>query len=612
MKYKKKIAIILSAALILSSGTLCYGETIDETIDDDLDIVQWDYENLPELQKFRFGLDSEFEMDADPDNTTYDYSDNTVFIKGSGTVDKDRITSIIEAAENKGATENDIKNIHVGNGITYIHGALCNGDGYLPNLESIEFEKGHALDQIGRSAFPFHGKLKKLIINPGKKSSKDQGFEISHCAFRYCNLEKVVLNNIWLIGKRAFQGNTNIKKVDLGYLHHMRGDAFEGCSSLETITVDSDNPYFEVKEDGCLYEKLCAHYIDDNGLYNIEVPALVCVPATKAGETFMPAKGTRTIAYAAAASINRIKTAKAVTGVKQIQARAFYNCTNLKELYISKTVKHIGNEAFSKRNMECDDVDEDLTPDDYDNHPYPTYSDGDEDERIATGNITDVYYGGSEEDWKKIIYDKYDKKMQFCSNGGYVADNLKEIGLSANVVFHYNSEDPDILIPDMVKSGGRIAGPSAALLSKSKKVTFDTAYLGFTPTSYNVEPLDGSPAKGVKISKKWELKTGGKAGSYDVTLTDGSNSKTIRIYVEKPKMKAYKVKLEGENKYDANSVMLSGLTFLEPEKFESKKTSVAEINEETGIITPKAKGSTKITAYICGKKFKASFKVKNK
>ena len=43
---------------------------------------------------------------------------------------------------------------------------------------------------------------------------------------------------------------------------------------------------------------------------------------------------------------------------------------------------------------------------------------------------------------------------------------------------------------------------------------------------------------------------------------------------------------------------------------EKKKSAVAEINTDTGVITAKAKGSSKITVTVLGKKFNANFKVK--
>ncbi|MBQ7724429.1 MAG: leucine-rich repeat protein [Lachnospiraceae bacterium] len=585
MRKKRLLTLILALSLIICSGTVSYGE--------DFDIVRWDYDHLPGM------INTENSVYAkDPDNSSVRFEGNTMYFDGKGTVGKDKRGDAIQDA---GGEEN-IKYIVIGEGITHIAGGIFKNE--LPNLESITVEGGHAFDEFGQSSFAVNKALKTLEVKPGKKTGKNQGFEISHHAFRICDLEDVTLNNVWHLGKRSFQRNIHLRSVDLGYLHHMRGDAFEGCTALETIEVADDNPYFEVKEDGFLYKKYCPYY-EDNGMYNMEVPALMCVPAAKSGETLIPAKKTRTIGYAACAGNSNIKAAKAVAGVKQIQARAFYDCDNLKELYISKSVTHIGNEAFSRYTKE----DSDSPNDDYEEHPYATDSYGDDDENISVGNVTDIYYGGSEEEWKKIVYDKYDKDAKYCTSGGTVADNLKQVGLSQDVTIHYNWYDPDIIIPAAVKSGEKITVSCAAILAKSKKITFD---LGFTPTAYNITPVDGAPLKGIKVNKKGVLTSKNIEGSYEIEVTGAQEKETVRLYVEKPVMKKKQIILDSDaekNKYSI-STMLSGLSFLEPEKYESKKPAVAEINTDTGDITAKAKGSSKITVTVLGKKFNANFKVK--
>lgn len=584
MRKKKLLTFILALSLVICGGTVSYGG--------DFDIIRWDYEHLPGLKGKEYTT-----TEKDPDNSSVKFEGNTLYFDGSGTVGTSKRE---ESRELAGGAEN-IKYIVIGEGITHIAGGIFKNE--LPNLESITVEEGHAFDEFGRSSFAVNKALKTLEVKPGERSGKEQGFEISHHAFRICDLEEVTLNNVWHVGKRAFQRNINLRSVDLGYLHHMRGDAFEGCPSLETITVADDNQYFEVKEDGFLYKKLCPYYTE-NGMYNIEVPALMCVPAAKSGEILIPAKKTKTIAYAACAGNSNIKAAKAVSGVKQIQARAFYDCENLKEVYISGSVRHIGNEAFSRYTGE----DNDSPDDDYDEHPYATDSEGSDDTNISVGNVTDIYYSGSEEDWKKIIYDKYDKDLKFCTSGGTVADNMKEVGFSPDVTIHYNYNDPDIITPASVKSGEKITVSCAAILAKSKKITFD---LGFTPTAYKITPLDGAPLKGIKINKKGVLSSKNIEGSYEIEVTGAQEKETVRLYVEKPVMKKNKIILDTDaekNKYGI-STMLSGLSFLEPEKYESKKPSVAEIDTDNGTITAKAKGTSKITVTILGKKYKANFRV---
>ncbi|MCR4746778.1 MAG: hypothetical protein K5894_16300, partial [Lachnospiraceae bacterium] len=58
------------------------------------------------------------------------------------------------------------------------------------------------------------------------------------------------------------------------------------------------------------------------------------------------------------------------------------------------------------------------------------------------------------------------------------------------------------------------------------------------------------------------------------------------------------------------SDMLTGVTYSTPDKYSSSKTSVAVIDEKTGVITPLKSGSTKITVYFGSKEYKAKLKVK--
>ncbi len=622
MRRKKLMALFLAASLVLSGNTVSFGAEVkgieDEYVKEDgsFDVVRWDMDHLVEK-------DDTASVFKDADNTKFEKFENGVlYVGGTGTfgenLKSDDMWEFIDY-ENEA-----LKKISFGTGITHIQGKFLNMDSNdygtkedYPNLKEIEFQQGHKLDEIGRSAFKMCSGPQILNVMPGEKSNKEQGFEISHYAFMSCNnLSNVTLNNVWHLGNRCFAKDTKITSLDLGYLHHMRGDALEGCTGLSEIRFDSDNPYFETGEDGFVYKKYCPYYVEQQGLYNIEVPALMYGTYTKVGEELKPRKGTKTIAYGALASNKNIKTAKLITGVKQVQARAFYNCTNMEKLYISKSVKHIGNEAFSKLTTDTNVLDriEDATPDDYEKHPYQTKTDEDgdkePDERIQTGNVKEIFYSGSEEDWKAIIYDKYDDSMKKATESGKVADNLAEVGLSSNVIIHYNYFDEDLVAPDAVKKGGKISTSCCAILAKSSKIGFDTSFLGFTPTDYTIKPIGGAPENGLKINKKkWLLKAKNVSGTYDLTLSAGSSSMTIRIYVEKPVMKKLTIKDASEE--ISITKMLTGLTYLEPEKYESRKPSVAEISE-TGIIKVKGNGSTKITVTVCGKKFKANLKVKAK
>ncbi len=586
-----------------------------------IDYVALDRDILPELQEDDVSDQSSVSDAGDEDNNTYvfDTSSGTLTATGSNTIKYSKMCAVIaEACTGNEDTDvnNYLKKISVGKDIEGFYENLLKRR--ADALTEIYVEDNNNLDQIGRSAFKQNPNLKKLYVGTAKSDTK--GYEISHKAFYGDTaLSDVTLNNVFHVGQRAFYKDSGITKITFNVLHHMRGDAFEDCKGLEAFELKSDSNYFYT-DDGILYKKYCPYYVEKDKLYNIVVPGLMRVPYKKVGETFKVKRGTKTVGFAAVAGMDQMKTAKISSGVKIVGPRAFYNAPNMKALYISKSVKHIGNEAFSIFDTTRPGSG-DAPYADYDDVPYATEADYDEafngdyfdkvnpdNGSVSVCNVTDVYYSGSEEEWKQIRYDRYDDSANYYEDAGSVADHMESIGLSSNVVIHYNSTDPDILMPDFVESKGVIKSYSAVMTAGSKKITFDSSFYGFTPSSYTVKALENSSAKGVRISKKGIL-SGRKAGSYEVTLAgDGGKTATVYIFVEKPVMKKLVVKSAGSA---VISQMLKGTTYLEPTKYESKKTSVATI-DENGNIKILSKGTSKIIVYFGKRKYRAGITLKIK
>ena len=590
--------------------------------DGSIDYVAMDKDILPELQDDM--VTEQIPVSAnnasDPDNNTYvfDKASGTLTATGTNTIKYETMRDVIADActgDEDTDVNNFLKKIIAGKDIEGFYEKLLIRRANA--LTEIYVEDNNNLDQIGRSSFKQNPSLRKLYVGTAKSDTK--GYEISHKAFYGDTaLSDVTLNNVFHVGQRAFYKDSGITKITFNVLHHMRGDAFEDCKGLEAFELKSDSNYFYT-DDGMLYKKYCPYYLQDKR-FNIVVPGLMCVPYKKVGETFKVKRGTKTVGFAAVAGMDQMKTAKISSGVKIVGPRAFYNAPNMKALYISKSVKHIGNEAFSIFDTTRPGSN-DAPYADYDDVPYATAADYDEafngdyfdkvnpdNGSVSVCNVTDVYYSGSEEEWKQIRYDRYDDSANYYEDAGSVADHMESIGLSSNVVIHYNSTDPDIIMPDFVESKGVIKSYAAVMTAGSKKITFDSSFYGFTPSSYTVKALENSSAKGVRISKKGIL-SGRKAGSYEVTLTgDGGKTATVYIFVEKPVMKKLVVKSAGSA---VISQMLKGTTYLEPTKYESKKTSVATI-DENGNIKILSKGTSKIIVYFGKKKYRAGITLKIK
>lgn len=578
---RKKLAIFITVFMLASAfSPYIYGE---EAYISDEGITEFD--DFSEEEGY-------IDDSKAPDNTTIEYSNGVITVGGTGSCVDRRSEMVTKAGD-----EGNITRIVFGTGVQRAAGGLLDSerDNNLPNLEEIVFESGHALDEIGSDSFRGNTGLRKVDIQKKKDGSKTEGYEIDHNAFENCTaLSDLTTNNVFHIGRWAFRNDPNIKNVDLQYLHHMRGNAFARCTGLESISVAADNPYFSIGSDGGLYKTYCPYYTEQNGLYEMVVPALVTVPYKKVGNMYKMDKGTRTIGYGALEGNLNLKEVKLVSGVKLVQDRAFFECDNLKKVYISKSVTKIGKDTFATASGN------ELTY--YKNDSEP-------------GNVTDIYYGGSEEEWAKISYWYFDKGVDHETVDGSVKDHMKDVGFADNVTIHYNYYDPDILVPDVIKSGSKISVSCCVIMAKSRKISFDPEYLGFTPgkgSTFTVKALDSSPAKGLKVSKKGAVKAN-KAGCYEVTSSNaGSDSKTTLIYVEEPKMKKLELNTDDVGTKYTIDKMLSGISFLEPEAYSSKKPAVATIDDKTGSITAVGKGTSKITVTICGKKFKANIRIKAK
>ena len=150
------------------------------------------------------------------------------------------------------------------------------------------------------------------------------------------------------------------------------------------------------------------------------------------------------------------------------------------------------------------------------------------------------------------------------------------------------------------------ATPAGNILSDSAVNVLLPKTKYYIRPGFKVKKYVISNKKTVKVSKKGKV-TIKKSGTATITAV-GNNGQSVvyTIDAEIPKMKALTVTKAGN--YNI-SEMLSGLTYAKVDSYASSKTSVAEISDN-GTITVKAKGSTRITVVIDGKKYRAILKAK--
>ena len=272
---------------------------------------------------------------------------------------------------------------------------------------------------IGHDVFWECGGLKSVTMPDSVKEINEMAFckcldlksvtlsnsltEIGDWAFMDCySLNSITIpSSVTYIGDSAFQQCIKLKTVHIPENVSFVGPyAFYGCTSLKSITVDPNNKNYTVK-DGILY---------DSKLEN-----LIACPATKKGKVTIPdsvidiwpaafglcdgltevkiGKSVNNIDYFAFSDCTGLTSVTIPGSVKKISYEAFSGCKNLKSVYIPKSVTLIMTDAFSNT------------------------------------KVTDVYYAGTQQQWKKI------ECLDDCEK---VAFSNKNIGLSKNVTIHYN------------------------------------------------------------------------------------------------------------------------------------------------------------------------------
>ncbi len=135
------------------------------------------------------------------------------------------------------------------------------------------------------------------------------------------------------IGHYAFSDCTSLKTVGIGKgVETLGNNVFSNCTSLEKITVNKDNAAFTSDESDVLYNK--------------GKTELLVFPAANTAAAYTVAENVKTIADGTFAGSANVKSIVISDGVTSIGANAFLGSRSLESVSVGKGVTVIGNDAF--------------------------------------------------------------------------------------------------------------------------------------------------------------------------------------------------------------------------------------------------------------------------
>lgn len=231
------------------------------------------------------------------------------------------------------------------------------------------------------------------------------------------------------------------------------------CTDLENIAVRLGNEKF-CTESGVLY--YVGYHEDDYGNIFDGDKILTCYPAGKKESTFTVPNGVVMIDNAFV-NCSKLTSIILPDSLITIDAGAFYNCTNLESISIPNSVTAIGQTAFG----ECNSLSSVTLPNKITSIKGWTFTEcsalvnitmpksiTDIEENAFNGCtcLTDVFYSGTEEEWKKIS----------------IGDGNEAL-ISANI--HYGSGTPGEGDGDSNAPGVRVS-----LETSPKNITYKDGY----------------------------------------------------------------------------------------------------------------------------------------
>ena len=333
---------------------------------------------------------------------SYDLTTNTLTISGTGAM----YNYNSSGAHWYGYRKN-ILTVKIETGVTTIGDYAFNG---CSSLTSVTIPD--SVTTIGEAAFESCDSLTSVTI---PNSVTTIGVE----AFFYCSsLTSVTIpDSVTTIGKRAFQGCSSLTSVTIpNSVTIIEAAAFYSCSSLTSVTIP--NSVISIGDDAfhvCSRLRSISvasgnlNYSSKDGvLFDKNKSKLIQYPAGNQRTEYTIPNSVTTIGNSAFSFCRSLTSVTIGNSVTIIGYAAFWACDRLTSVTIGNSVTTIGDHTFAG----CSSLTSVTIPDSVTIIGNWAF--------YRCSSLKDVYYSGSEEQWKKILIE-------------YDNDYLK------NAKIHYNS-----------------------------------------------------------------------------------------------------------------------------------------------------------------------------
>lgn len=212
--------------------------------------------------------------------------------------------------------------------------------------------------------------IKKVVIKSGVTSVGNYAFDGD------VNLTNITFpNTLKNIGFSAFKSSRVISVNIPSSVTSIDSTAFILCFELENIYVDEKNAQY-CSEDGVLFDK--------------EKTTLITYPAGKTDKIYRVPNGVTKIGYCGFIRCHRLNRVILPHGITSIGMEAFSSCTNLTTINIPDGVTNIEFHTF----WDCGDLTSIAIPNSVTSIDHGAF--------LMGRSLTDVYYGGSEEQWNNV------------------------------------------------------------------------------------------------------------------------------------------------------------------------------------------------------------------